>query len=36
MTFIEAKDSRIEAGFGEIRINFVAIFILEIEKTEGK
>lgn len=32
---IEVKGSRIEANFGDTKMNFVAIFILEIEKTEG-
>lgn len=30
---IETKDFRIEPGFGEIKMNLVAIFTLEIEKT---
>lgn len=31
----ETKNSRIELGLGEIVMNFVAIFILETEKTKG-
>lgn len=31
----ETKNSRIKVGLGEIVMNFVAIFILETEKTKG-